>query len=223
MSEAKQEGGALGRWSRRKAQAMQAEDSDVELEEATVGTDLLNVEEQVVEPPAPLTDKDMPPLDTLNEDSDYSGFLSPNVSEALRKQALRKLFSSTIFNCVDGLDDYDEDFTSFEPLGDLVTADMKHQMEMEAKRKAEAPPEDEGSDGDDSAEDVVDDSSEDAADENADDVAEPKEDSETVMLPIETIHNSTEQSESTNPLEDECDLEPKLKDDESRTRLEERQ
>ncbi|WP_025770872.1 DUF3306 domain-containing protein [Thioalkalivibrio sp. HK1] len=81
-----------------------------------------------------LTDADMPPIETLDEHSDYSGFLSPGVSEELRRRALRKLFLSAAFNVRDGLDDYDDDFTSFEALGDMVTADMKHQMEVEAER-----------------------------------------------------------------------------------------
>ncbi len=86
-----------------------------------------------------LTDADMPPLESLDEHSDYSGFLSSGVSEDLRRRALRKLFFSAAFNVRDGLDDYDDDFTSFEGLGDMVTADMKHQREVEAERaRAEA-------------------------------------------------------------------------------------
>ena len=81
-----------------------------------------------------LTDEDMPPVENLDENSDYSGFLSSGVSEALRRRALRKLFSSAVFNIPDGLDDYDDDFTSFAALGDIVTSDMKHQAEMEAER-----------------------------------------------------------------------------------------
>ena len=83
------------------------------------------------------TDADMPPVDSLTPDSDYSGFLSPGVSDALRKRALRKLFQSEVFNVRDGLDDYDDDFTQFEKLGDIVTADMRHQLEMQARREAE--------------------------------------------------------------------------------------
>lgn len=85
-----------------------------------------------------LYDKDMPDLDTLDEDSDYSGFLSPGVSEKLRKLALRKLFQGQSFNLCDGLDDYDEEFTSFEKLGDIITADMRFQIEEEARRKLQA-------------------------------------------------------------------------------------
>jgi hypothetical protein len=83
-----------------------------------------------------LTDEDMPDIATLVADSDYTDFLSPGVSEALRKLALRKLFHSEVFNIRDGLDDYDGDYTHFEKLGSIVTSDMHHQIEMEAKRKA---------------------------------------------------------------------------------------
>ena len=91
-----------------------------------------------------LCDKDMPELDSLNEDSDYSGFLSPGVSDELRKLALHKLFHGQSFNLCDGLDDYDEEFTSFEKLGDIVTADMRFQLEEEAKRKLQIAAEGDG-------------------------------------------------------------------------------
>ena len=80
----------------------------------------------------------MPALESLDENSDYSGFLSSGVSESLRRRALRKLFSSAVFNIPDGLDDYDDDFTSFAALGDIVTSDMKHQAEVEAERAKQA-------------------------------------------------------------------------------------
>jgi hypothetical protein len=89
-------------------------------------------------PPPPPTDADMPPLESLTVDSDYSGFLSERVSEGLRRAALRKLFHSAEFNVVDGLDEYAEDYTTFEALGGILTADMRHQLEVEARKKAEA-------------------------------------------------------------------------------------
>ena len=89
------------------------------------------------EPERVLTDEDMPPLDSLDEDSDFSPFMSPGVSESLRKLALRKMFLSSKYNFTDGLDDYAEDFTKFAPLGNIITADMRHQMEMQAERAKE--------------------------------------------------------------------------------------
>lgn len=121
--------GLGGRWARRKQRV--AEEAAREQAEQQA------LAEQAEEAPEkPLTDADMPPLDSLDESSDYSGFLSPEVSEELRKLALRKLFSSAGFNVTDGLDDYAEDFTSFEPLGDIVTWDMKAQQRREAERAA---------------------------------------------------------------------------------------
>lgn len=118
--------GFLQRWSRRK---LEQHDANV-LKRSNVDDPS---EPEKIE--KPLCDDDMPPLDSLDENSDYSGFLSKNVSEKLRKQALRKLFSSQEFNIRDGLDDYDGDYTQFTKLGDIITADIKHRIETELKRK----------------------------------------------------------------------------------------
>lgn len=82
----------------------------------------------------------MDSLDANDKTANFKAFLADGVSEALKKQALRKLFSAEVFNIRDGLDDYDDDYTKFTPLGDTVTADMRHQMErMQALAdKAEA-------------------------------------------------------------------------------------
>lgn len=85
----------------------------------------------------PLTDADMPPIESLDSNSDYSPFLSEGVSKELRNMALKKLFFSGKFALRDGLDDYDDDFTRFEPLGNTVTSDMKfHQRRKERERLA---------------------------------------------------------------------------------------
>jgi hypothetical protein len=80
-----------------------------------------------------LTDDDMPPLDSLDENSDYAAFMSPGISETLRRQALRKLFHLPGVHVPDGLDDYDEDFSRFAGLGDVVTHEMKRMLEREWK------------------------------------------------------------------------------------------
>ncbi|MCH7880022.1 MAG: DUF3306 domain-containing protein, partial [Proteobacteria bacterium] len=64
----------------------------------------------------------------------------------LRNLALRKLFSAPSFNIRDGLDEYDEDYTYFEKLGDIVTADMKHQIELKEAAKEEQQTTDESAD-----------------------------------------------------------------------------
>lgn len=125
--------GVLGRWSRRKV-AARAGDTPPEPADQPVTT----------EPPADteaddarptLTDEDMPAIDTLKPDSDVSGFLSPGVSDALRRKALRALFHTSRFNVKDGLDDYDDDYTLLQPLGDTMTHDLRRQNDRLAERQ----------------------------------------------------------------------------------------
>jgi hypothetical protein len=62
----------------------------------------------VAEPDAqPLTDADMPPLESLTAESDFTQFLAEGVSDALRRAALRKLFHLPEFNILDGMNEYD--------------------------------------------------------------------------------------------------------------------
>lgn len=81
------------------------------------------------------TDEDMPDLDSIDENTDMSDFFSPGVSEQLRNQALRRLWRLPRFNVVDGLDDYAGDYRNFQPLGDIVTSDMRHRIEMEEEKR----------------------------------------------------------------------------------------
>lgn len=85
-----------------------------------------------------LAEVDLPDLDSLDEHSDVSGFFSPKVSAELRRLALRKLFHLPHLNVTDGLDDYAEDYTKFAPLGDIVTADMRHAEALKRLRGAQA-------------------------------------------------------------------------------------
>ena len=172
---------ALSRWSRRKLEARQQQadpqrpPSAAMPEESPVSAE--HAAELAVEAEKPpLTDADMPDIDSLDENSDFSQFMSTGVSDKLRNLALRKLFHAPAFNIRDGLDEYDDDFTSFEKLGDIVTSDMKHRIEMEQQKLREKLAE-EQADGDaaetesaelDAAEDI-----DDAEDEARDDDAEP--------------------------------------------------
>ncbi len=117
--------GFLQRWSRRK--------SEPGARAAPATAPLASVPE--AEPPG---DADMVPVESLTEESDYAPFLSPRVSAELQRLALRKLFSAPSFNRRDGLDDYDDDFTSFAKLGDVITADVRHRLELAAQRLAAA-------------------------------------------------------------------------------------
>jgi hypothetical protein len=130
----------LSRWSRRKLEAEQlppvAEEAVLPDTQAKLDA-TVPAEADIAEQPV-LTDADMPDIDSLTEDSDFSGFMSTGVSDELRNLALRKLFKAPVFNIRDGLDEYDEDYTYFEKLGDIVTCDMKHQIEIQEQKLRDA-------------------------------------------------------------------------------------
>jgi len=130
----------LARWSRRKLQARSG-GVDPELEQAATSPPSEERDASGAEPAPQLTDADMPPLDSLTEDSDYAAFLSPGVSDDLRRQALRKLFGQQTFNVTDGLNDYDGDYTQFAGLGNVVTREMQRMLrhELETRLVREQP------------------------------------------------------------------------------------
>ena len=120
------EEGLLRQWSRRKHEARKHADEIAPEAPAPA-----------VEPSAPakvLTDADMPPLESLGENSDYSFFMSPGVSEALRRQALRKLFMLPSVNQRCPLDSEYYDCRNLEPLGNIVTHEMREEIEREAQK-----------------------------------------------------------------------------------------
>ena len=130
----------LNRWARRKSVARTGGDADTAADESPVeGQEITDAAAAGEDSQAPeLSDEDMPILDSIDENTDMSGFFSPKVTRAVKKAALRKFFHSPAFNIVDGLDDYDEDFRNFEALGDIITSDMRGMMEREAERAREA-------------------------------------------------------------------------------------
>ena len=128
----------LGRWSRRKTASRKGE-TGVDSLPAVAASDLpveAAAAPDETDPRLELTDADMPPIESLDKDSDFSMFMSPKVSEQLRTQALRKLFHLPAFNITDGLNDYDEDYTQFAGLGDVVTHEMKRLLKKELEAKA---------------------------------------------------------------------------------------
>ncbi len=107
-------------------------------------------------------DLDLPDIDTLDKDSDYTGFLREGVPQSLRRLALRKLWlSDPVFANLDGLNDYDENFAlAFEAVKDVAQkvfetskdgrAEGAGAEEVEdAADDAEAPGEDEAADSGD--------------------------------------------------------------------------
>lgn len=137
----------LARWSRRK-QAMRggraAEPSAGPAEDKSA--------DHRPPPPAPPDAEappDLPAVDTLTKDSDYTGFLRAGVPEALRRSALRKLWTSDpVLANLDGLVEYGEDFgATFRAPGIVETVyrigegmpEPEREREHE-KPSADAPP-----------------------------------------------------------------------------------
>jgi hypothetical protein len=117
----------LERWSRLKSEARRDEAP------APVGPDTVP-DAQAAAPEAAERSTVVPDLGVLDQDSDYSAFLAADIDPDLRRRALHKLFHSPKFNVLDGLDDYCDDFTQFTPLGAVVTADMRFQLERAARK-----------------------------------------------------------------------------------------
>ncbi len=83
--------------------------------------------------------KDLPPVDGLDKDSDYTPFLGEGVPEKLARAAMRKLWrSDPIFAFRDGLDDYDDDYTIIETIAKAVTSKAGKAKAKAKKAKAEA-------------------------------------------------------------------------------------
>ena len=70
------------------------------------------------EPPS-----ELPPLDSLSKDSDFTVFMRPGVPEELRNAALRRLWTSDpVYANLDGLLEYGEDFAApFQAAGVVAT------------------------------------------------------------------------------------------------------
>ncbi|WP_052710200.1 DUF3306 domain-containing protein [Azospirillum thiophilum] len=108
--------GFLGRWSRRKQEARTAEESTAEplpvqsLPPEPSGE--VERAERRMEEDAPAV-PELPALDSLDAGSDYTGFLRREVPEEVRRQALRKAWSSDpVIAGFRGFADYDWDFNA---------------------------------------------------------------------------------------------------------------
>ncbi len=103
----------LRRWSERKTNATTDVDADLQPTEqandSAVPSDAADDAGAEAEVTPAVTEAD---LENLTYDSDYTKFMGENVPEALRRRALRQLWrSDPILANVDGLCDYDDDFT----------------------------------------------------------------------------------------------------------------
>ncbi len=104
------EDGFLTRWSRRKRDARHGPDSP-EAGADQPAPDAGDAVPEVASEQEKILER-LPDIDSLDEHSDFSVFLQQGVPEELRNRALRKLWRvNPLFAHIDGLDDYDEDYT----------------------------------------------------------------------------------------------------------------
>jgi len=112
----------LSRWSRRK------------LDEARAPAPAKPALAEAAPPP------ELPPIDQLSFDSNYKDFFHPKVDEALRRQALKKLFSSAHFQTPDLMDDFNEDYTKLlEPLAPGAAEKLAHAKRTLLRGEPESP------------------------------------------------------------------------------------
>jgi hypothetical protein len=75
------------------------------------------------EVPAPAQEPpELPPVESLTSESDFRAFMHPKVGDALRRVALKKLFSDPHFNAADPFEAYSGDWTGGEPIPEEMLA-----------------------------------------------------------------------------------------------------
>jgi hypothetical protein len=113
----------LQRWSRKKTKA----GKEIELAPASTAEDELSPEEQELAVNEAMTEFDvlekygLPNPDAVELGTDITGFMRKEIPELLRRKALRALWKSNpVLAVLDGLNDYDEDFTDAATAGTVV-------------------------------------------------------------------------------------------------------
>jgi hypothetical protein len=94
-----------------------------------------NLPETRPDAPAPAR----PSLDGLTPQSDFKGFMHPQVEDALRRVALKKLFSDPHFNVPDPFEPFSGDWTVGEPISEKMLASLEQMKQMLKKPPEEAP------------------------------------------------------------------------------------
>ena len=145
-------GGFLSRWSRRKLAAVAQAEAVVPVAgESPAPLRSEAADPLSVVPAAPdgavsaemlagaAAEAGLPPVESLSLSSDFTAFLKDEVSEALRRKALHKLFSDPHFNQMDGLDIYIDDYSRPDPIPPEILAKLQHAREWLADDAAAGP------------------------------------------------------------------------------------
>ncbi|MFN0160719.1 MAG: DUF3306 domain-containing protein [Burkholderiales bacterium] len=143
MSEFRRGETFLSRWSRRKKsepENREREDQRVQ-EESNAASGAAAPAAVAPESALPkAAPADLPSIDSLTPDSDFSRFMRPDVPLASRNAAMKKLFTDPHFNVMDGLDTYIDDYTVADPippamLRELAQSQMLKLFDSEDEKK----------------------------------------------------------------------------------------
>lgn len=154
----------LERWSRLKRNVPQEQDappvtepveelaakSDISPDAAQEAPEQASLEqspaEQSPSEPAPKPgslDHTLPDPETLEAGSDFSAFMVPGVSGALRRRALKRLWATGNYNVRDGLDDYDADYNQLlKPMDSELASKLRrwtHKVEEAVDKSLDEP------------------------------------------------------------------------------------
>jgi hypothetical protein len=102
-----EKGFSLARWSRRKLEATRDAPPSAAPAPAAPALPATAAASAPVE---------LPPVESLTFDSDFTAFLRPEVDADLKRAALKQLFRDPRFNVMDGLDTYIDDYTKADPI-----------------------------------------------------------------------------------------------------------
>ncbi len=130
--------GFLGRWARRKNDALQGKSLDEPTPAAVVPTAVAPLRPAVnaesgagvaaepttqpaldakpAEPAEPIKQLSLDDVKDLTKDSDFKPFMNRGVKPGVRNAAMKKLFADPHFNVMDGLDIYIDDYSKPDPL-----------------------------------------------------------------------------------------------------------
>ena len=135
--------GFLSRWSKRKLETKEevqaepvleavqpSENPPLEVVEGPTECKISEEQQEIIE--------SLPKIEELTAESDFTGFLQNGVPEELQRLALRKLWKSNpVFANLDGLNDYDEDFSIITPLAEGVAEELKKLMKENSQSEPE--------------------------------------------------------------------------------------
>jgi hypothetical protein len=77
-------------------------------------------------------------LKNLGPDSDFGVFLREEVSETIRRQAMKKLFADPHFNVMDRLDIYIDDYSISDPIPPEMLAGLRQMQEAVTQEERDA-------------------------------------------------------------------------------------